>query len=407
MLLMVEFGTMKTGLLFVNQVVAPHLRMWLERYTAELGTVELWTGSRDSYESEHVVVRHALPYDRSSALRRFLTWSVFTMVVMVRLILGRRDKFLLVTTNPTLMPLAAWFLNCVVGQPYGIYEFDVYPQVAAVMGMFGQNSILFRIWNTLHRPALRRASFVVTLRSRMAAELMSICPEIDPPVTVIPNWVDTEWIQPLQRSLNNFAANHALQAKLVVGYAGNMGATHSVETILKVARFLREDPIQFLFIGDGTKKHLVEEAIRSGELPNVQLLPWFQYEHLAEPLASLDISVVTIASGYKDFIIPSKTINALSAGSAILGISRPPNDLEKLIYGGQCGANFSPDDVSGIAAWLREMSQSDDILDDLKRAARALALEQYRETKCAAELTAVVKGSLQSDAHAVRNPKAP
>ena len=68
---------------------------------------------------------------------------------------------------------------------------------------------------------------------------------------VIPNFVDTEFMQPGSR-LNDFSASHNLNDKFIVLYAGNIGLAQGFETILEAAYLLRRFPdLCFVIVGDG------------------------------------------------------------------------------------------------------------------------------------------------------------
>ncbi|MCC6612260.1 MAG: glycosyltransferase family 4 protein [Anaerolineae bacterium] len=388
-------------IIFINQSIAPHIERWLRHFAAQYGPVEVWSGNAPPDMGVMITVKAAPAYDRTTALSRLRTWLHFALVVFWRLLLGSSRTPLFMTTNPPFVPLAVWLAHHLRGQRYGIYEFDIYPQIADVMGMIHQGNPFYSLWYGWHKRALRDAALVVTLSPGMARQLRSMmADEVDPPQSpqIIPNWVDIDWIKPVERADNAFAQAQDLGQRLVVAYTGNMGATHAIETILEVAEHLRAVPeILFLFIGDGTKRDLVAEAIDSGRLPNARLLPWISYDQLADPLASIDVSIVTLAQGYEHLSIPSKTVSALAAGSAILGISREPSDLAALLGDTACGANFAPEAVEAIADWLRSLAADRSQLRTYQRAARAAAVAHFNETTCMQALTDLIAEHLLED----------
>jgi hypothetical protein len=113
-------------------------------------------------------------------------------------------------------------------------------------------------------------------------------------------------------------------------------------------------------------------------------------------LASAQVGIVTLGDGYEGLSMPSKTYDLMSAGAAILGISKPPNDLAMTIERHRCGVNFSPDSVAAIAGWLREMAANADGLDRLRRASRQAAVEHYSEAAIPLRLTELVRERLLS-----------
>jgi len=386
---------MSPRIVIINQTLAPHIERWLCQFAAQHGPVELWSGNAPFDMGDMITVKAAPTYDRTTALSRLRTWLHFTLVVFGRLLRSSSKTPLFVTTNPPFVPLAVWLAHRLRGQRYGIYEFDIYPHIADVMGMIHKDNPFYRVWYGWHQRALRDAALVVTLSPGMARELQSMVPDAPNLPQIVPNWVDVAWIKPVERMRNPFARAQGLEDQLVVAYTGNMGATHAIETILEVAERLHSVPeILFLFIGDGTKRNLVAGAVHSGRLPNARLLPWISYDQLADPLASIDVSIVTLAQGYEHLSIPSKTISALSAGSAILGISREPSDLASLIDETACGINFTPDQVDAIVDWLRSLAHDQSRLRAYQQAARAVALERFSEARCMWQLTELIADRL-------------
>lgn len=382
-------------LIVINQSVGPAFMDWLASLAAASGPIELWSGNAPEAAGAGILVRRFAAYDNSSAGRRLVTWSQFTRQAVWRLLRTGGRAPLFVVTNPPLMPLAARWLRRLQGRRYGLLEWDIYPQILTPMGLAGPNHPLYRLWQRSHAGALRQADLVITLGDHMAAVLQEMAGERPLPLVIAPNWVDTDWLQPRPRAENPFVQEQGLQEKLVVLYSGNLGATHAIETILEAARLLAEEPrICFLIIGEGSKRGLVEAAIADGRAPNVLLLPLQPAARLPQTLSSGHIGIVTLGAGYEGLSMPSKTYSLMAAGNAILGISRPPNDVAETIDRHGCGANFHPDQPQAIAAWIRGLLADPATLARLQSQARAAALASYSTARCTAQLNDAVSAAL-------------
>ncbi len=382
-------------LIVLNQSVGPAFLDWLASLAAANGPIELWSGNAPDTVGAGVTVRRFAAYDNSSAGRRLVTWSRFTLQAARRLLRTGDQTPLFVVTNPPLMPLAARWLRRLQGRRYGLLEWDIYPQILAPMGLAGPNHLLYRLWRRSHAGALRNADLVVTLGDHMAAVLQEMAGETPLPLVIAPNWVDTDWLKPRPRAENPFVQEQGLLDKLVVLYSGNLGATHAIETILATARLLADKPrVCFLVIGEGSKRGLVEAAINRGETPTLRLLPLQPADRLPQTLSSGHVGIVTLGAGYEGLSMPSKTYALMAAGNAILGISRPPNDLSETIARHDCGANFHPDQPEAIAAWIHSLLADPATLVRLQNQARAAALASYSSVHCTTQLNAAVSGAL-------------
>jgi glycosyltransferase involved in cell wall biosynthesis len=389
--------TVRPSLLIVNQTVNPAFCGWLETLAQDHGPVKLLCGNAPVELPANVIVCRGPAYDRSSMGSRMRTWGQFTLAALWRLLRTDRRIPVFVVTNPPLMPLVAWVLHKLQGRRFGLLEWDIYPQVLEAAGIVGSRNILYRLWKAWHGRALRAADLVITIGERMADLLREMSGEPLQEVAVLPSWVDTDWILPIPKEENAFAQAQGLQDGLVVIYSGNLGAAHAIETIVRVAEELNDaEEMRFLVIGEGAKRSLVEEAIEAGRMPNLRLLRRQPDALLPEVLASAQIGIVALADGYEDLSMPSKTYDLMAAGAAILGISRPPNDLATTIERHGCGVNFSPDSIAAIAAWLRGMAADVHGPERLRRASRQAAVQHYSTAVVPVKLTEMVQSRLLS-----------
>jgi glycosyltransferase involved in cell wall biosynthesis len=103
---------------------------------------------------------------------------------------------------------------------------------------------------------------------------------------------------------------------------------------------------------------------------------------------------VTLAEGHEGLSMPSKTYDQMAAGTAILGISNPPNDLATTIERHGCGVNFTPESTAEIAAWLRDMASDAVGLERLRQASRAAAVRYYDASLVSGKLAETVRERL-------------
>lgn len=382
-------------LIVISQVITPAFANWLEVFATENGPVELWTGVDLVKDSANIAVRRLPAYNRTSYRTRLLGWVRFALIVTFALITKPRKVPVLGITNPPFMPLILWLHRLVLGRRYGIVEYDIYPQIMVTMGLLTAQSLIYRVWYAWHKQALRRANLIITLSDLMADELRTMAGEELTQLVVIPTWTDTDRIKPMARTINPFALEHGLSAELVVLYSGNLGVTHSIETIIQVAECLKDEPtIQFVVIGSGAKYALVEAAVSSKRTPTLTLLPLQPVEKLPYSFASADLAFVTLARGYERLSLPSKTYDMMAAGCAIAGVSQAGSGLDLLLSKHVCGKNFDPEQPDLIAAWILELANNRQKLHELQTNARQAAVDHYSAVHCSVLLTREVRQKL-------------
>ena len=207
--------------------------------------------------------------NRSNLVHRFLTFLVFQILVTV---VGLNLQYdVLLITNPAIetgLPFA--LLGCIRRKPIIFGVWDVYPEVGVRMGLFRSRAVI-RLVAFLEDFCLRRSDRIQVLGDGFVADLEHHrIPRSK--IVVIPPWVDTELIKPMARQ-NSFSHEHNLDDKFVVLYAGNLGLSQGLETVLEAARNLSDRPeILFLMVGGGAdKEQLVNLA---AGLNNVRFLPF-------------------------------------------------------------------------------------------------------------------------------------
>lgn len=76
--------------------------------------------------------------------------------------------------------------------------------------------------------------------------------------------------------------------------------------------------------------------------------------------------------------MPSKTYHAMAAGSALLGVSHSPSDLESVIERYRCGINVEPGDVDGFVQAVDKFRETEYLAKCRKNARHAAETEFSR-----------------------------
>ena len=232
---------------------------------------------------------------------------------------------------------------------------DVFPEVAAELGMGVARGVPGRAATWLRNRSLRKATANVAIgtrmRDRMAAQ------GVEPrTIVVIPNWADGAAVTPVPRDANPLRAEWGLAGKFVVGYSGNMGRAHEFRTIVDAAAALREDrDIVFLFIGGGAQKEMIAAASAERGLANLLFKPYQPRERLAQSLGAADVHLVTLRPELEGLIVPSKFYGIAAAARPAICIGDPEGEIGSEIRAADCGRCVRQGDVAGLVAAIREM----------------------------------------------------
>jgi colanic acid biosynthesis glycosyl transferase WcaI len=169
-------------------------------------------------------------------------------------------------------------------------------------------------------------------------------------VVVIPNFVDTEVIHPLDR-MTKYRSDLGIDDRPVVMYAGNVGFSQSLNLMLDAAREFPD--VAFVVNGSGAARASLEADAK--ELSNVVFGDYQPIERLSEVLATADIHAVLLKRGLGKVSVPSKTYSVMAAGRAVVAAIDPGTEVTRLIGGANCGLTVAPDDSVALIAALRMM----------------------------------------------------
>ena len=301
---------------------------------------------------------HPFPTDKTSVPRRAAAFGAFSAIAGLAGLRGGHVDGVLAMSPPLTLGLTAWGMSVVRGGPLVFNIQDVFPDVAIELGAITDERLV-RAARWLERVSYGRAAAVTVLsddlRDNVAAKLP---PDQRGKVRVIPNFVDTDAIRPLDRD-TAYRRELGIGDETVVMYAGNVGFSQSLELLVYAARELVADPgVVFVINGGGSAKEALERD--ASDLPNVRFAPYQPKDRLAEVLATGDVHVVPLKRGLAASSVPSKTYSILAAGRPLLASIDAGTEVARLVERAGCGAAVEPDDPQAFLAGLKELLASPD-----------------------------------------------
>lgn len=334
--------------------------------------VEFFAGEiniRPSVPDSSVHVIKTVKYDKSSTLKRLLTWvGAFVHLLWV---VWRRSKHchLVLVSNPPLNVFVPLFTR----KKFSFIVYDLYPDSLFSQGFVKRNSFLGRWWMTKNKQIFAKADCVFTLSEDMKKAVAQYVAEDK--IKIVYNWAHNEHMRPIDKKENVFLADLKLQDKFIVLYSGNMGMTHDVDMLVDVADRLKENKtIHFLFIGEGAKKPIVEAKVARYRLENCSVLPYQPLEVLPYSMGAADLAVVTTDAKQSGLSVPSKTYTYLATGAALLCLAEENTELARLTRERRIGRCFVSQDLDGIAGYILQMVSDRRLLQEYKDNSRKTSL---------------------------------
>jgi glycosyltransferase involved in cell wall biosynthesis len=350
--------------------------------TAKLGYES--QGSRSSDLPAREVVRgveiirvRTTRFGRAKLVGRAVDFLSFYLgAALAVLIKVRRGDVLIAKTDPPLLSVPIAWVAGMRGAALVNWLQDLYPEVALAAGVRVAGGPLGRVLTQLRDRSLMRARVNVVIGDRMAEQVAARgAPRAS--IRIISNFVDDAAITPRPAAASRARAEWGFGPDdFVVGYSGNLGRAHEVETLLSAAERLKDHArIKFLFVGGG---HLAEGLAARAEargLRNVVQKPYQPREALADTLAAADVHWVALRPEFEGLIVPSKVYAIAAAGRPIIAVGDEDGEIARLVRAWSCGRVVSVGDAERLAASLSELSQSPSVLAELGAASRAFIVE--------------------------------
>jgi colanic acid biosynthesis glycosyl transferase WcaI len=329
-----------------------------------------WQSELDTAPRRATVLRvGSSDYPRFQMKKRLLNYLSYVALAVPRALFVPCD-IVLAMTDPPFEGIVGAFVALLRRKPYFYNIRDMYPDMA-LGGSLLLPGRMGRLWERLHRWALRRATRVIVLGDDMRERIIAkgVNPsrvlivrdgaEIPPPGTPPPA-LDPAVLRAIRGGF-----------RFVLVHAGNLGFYGAWETLLAAARLVENDGIGLVFVGEGAQFDAVRAAAAGAN--NVRFLPFFPAGKIPSVLAAADAHIITVKRGLEGVVVPSKLFGILAAGKPVLVVAPPECDAARIAIARGCGVAADPAKPEEVAAAARALAAAPEKLKQMGESARAAA----------------------------------
>ena len=352
---------------------------WYRTHAVEPGWQTRWFRREATEWGSITRVNPFAGSDKRNLARRTAGFVGFSALAGLASLRGGRVDAVIAMSPPLTMGLTGWGTHLVRRGPLVFNIQDVFPDAAIETGAI-TNKAIIAVAKRLERVSYHRAAAVTVLSNDLRDNVVAkVRASMQGNVRVIPNFVDTDAIRPLDR-MTALRSELGIGDETVVLYAGNVGFSQSLEMVVAAARAMPE--LTFLINGDGAARTSLEEL--ADDLPNVHFSGYQPVERLAEVLATGDIHLVPLKAGLGRVSVPSKTYSILAAGRPVLAAIDPGTEVPRILADSGGGVCVPPDDLAAFRQALQQLA------DDPSRRSE-MGLDGRRWVEHAASPTAVAR----------------
>ncbi len=289
----------------------------------------------------------------------------------------RRDDCLVAKTDPPLLSTLAALIGKIRGARFMNWCQDLFPEAARALGIPGMNGHLGTFCQQLRNWSLRQAQTNIVIGERMAEYVRGQGIRAAS-VRVIHNWADGNHIQPVDPQDNELRREWGLEQAFVVGYSGNLGRAHDVDTFLQTMEALKDDSdIRFLFIGSGSNLQALKEQVAIRQLSNVLFQPYQPRDQLRFSLGVPDVHFITLHPELEGLIVPSKFYGIAAAGRPTIFIGDVHGEIPNILLDHDCGFSVAIGEVQRLVHVIRQLASDEECRRRMGGNARAVFEERF------------------------------
>lgn len=315
-------------------------------------------------------------WPKPGLIGRALLEGSFITCSLLQALRGWQPDIILATSPSLPACLPVTLLKNLYGCPIVLNLQDILPEAAVQTGLLS-NRLAISVFELLEKFAYSNATQISVIAEGFRENLLSKQVPASR-ISIIPNWVDVNFIRPLPKETSAFALRHDLLEKFVVLYSGNIARTQGLRNAIRAARALSDYPdIRFVIVGE--EKHLqdLREFCQQLNVNNVLLLPFVPRAELPDMLAAADVGLIMQKRNVVGFNMPSKTQLLLACGRPIIASVPSNGTAAKAVLASGGGLVVRPENPTALVQGVLELYQHREKGRQLGRQGRLYALNHY------------------------------
>jgi len=235
---------------------------------------------------------------------------------------------------------------------------DLWPLSPIELGGMSARHPFIRLCQAAEDFACRRADVVVSMLPRVDGHLREHGLDLRK-LHIVPNGVLTEeWDapgDPLRGELAAHIEDAQGRGRLVLGYAGAHGLANALDSLLDAAALLKDEPFEFVLVGDGAERERLRQRVEREGLHHVRLFEPIPKRQIPALLSRIDVAYIGLQRVpiFRFGIAPNKLMDYMMAGCAVLNAIEAGNDP---VAEAGCGVTVRAESAAAIVDGLRRLA---------------------------------------------------
>jgi len=331
---------------------------------------------------------YVLPAANRFPGKRMIGFIIFVITTFVNSFRVRGDfDLVLASTPPVTSPVIGWILSKVRRAKFVIEIRDLQPESSEEFGNLRQ-SLFTRALKKFMYALYRKADQIVSVTDGITDYLKAIgIPSTA--VATVKSGVSDEFFD---ADSDGIRKRFGWENKFLILHAGTLGWAHAHETVIETARRLVDHPdIQFVFVGDGQKKGVLEGMVHDYGLKNICFIGLQPLEAIPHFLKASDVLIASLKQvPVAKRAFPSKLFEYMASGRPIAFGSCDGEVVRELEKAG--GALWFPtDDPERLCELILKLRSGEIDGEKLGRQYRQHVFKHHRREQWAEKYLSIIK----------------
>ena len=327
-----------------------------------------------------IIHRISLMKEGKGNIGRAIRYLIMNIVFIIKGLTIKADAIFVQSTPPTQGAMAS-IIKKIKHIPL-IYNLqDIFPDSLVSTGMTHKGSLLWKIGRKVENFTYKNSNKIIVISNDMKNNIKKKGVD-EKKISLIYNWVDTNRVKPIDKKENKlFDELNLDRENFYVAYAGNLGHSQGIDTIIKAAEILESKlKIKFVIFGGGTEFNYYNQIVKNKK--NISLFPLQPSEKISEVYSLGNCSIVSCKKGVGKGAMPSKTGSIMACARPVLLSFDKDTELQNIILETKSGLFSEAENYFELADNIIKLYENSQISDEYGINARETAEKLFSKNIC-------------------------
>ena len=346
---------------------------------------------REEQDGVSIIRTFIYPTKSVATVRRLTNYFsfVFSSLLIGAFLLPKVD-FILTESPPLFLGISGWILARLKGARWILNVSDLWFESLRSFGVLREGSFIDRLLNGMSLFLYRRAWLVTGQSEEIVTEIRRQMPSGR--VYHLSNGVDVLSFHPEKKD-DGIRQRYLRDGEVGFVYAGLHGFFQGLDQVISSAERLRDEPVRFLFFGEGSEKEALVKMAQECHLKNVDFHAPIPKDYVAAVLASMDVAVIPLKKEIRGSV-PSKIYEAMASNMPILLLAN--GEARGIVEKSRAGIVVNPGDIDGLTHAVRTLASQPAERTRMGQAGRVAAERFYNRIKIAENFEAFLAGKREA-----------